>query len=261
MMRVHGFDPHTPSIARVYDYLLGGKDHFAVDREIGEELVEIYPGVRGLVAANRRFLTRAVDWAADQGARQFIDLGCGMPTEPSTHETAQAVRPGARVAYVDVDPVALTHLRAFAEHGNDAVTVAWGDARDVGAVIKAVSAGIDVSAPVCLVMGCLLHFFAADEARALVADYAAALAPGSYLVLSVGRGDGPRADAFLSAYSDSAAKAYNHTAREIAGFFGRLPLVPPGVVAASDWHPDTGEIRSVPLHVGQMVVGVARVDG
>ena len=83
MMRVHGFDPHTPSIARVYDYLLGGKDHLAVDREIGEELVAIYPGVRDLVEANRRFLARAVDWAADQGIRQFIDLGCGMPTEPA----------------------------------------------------------------------------------------------------------------------------------------------------------------------------------
>jgi len=261
MMRVHGFDPHTPSIARVYDYLLGGKDHLAVDREIGEQLVAIYPGVRDLVEANRRFLARAVDWASDQGIRQFIDLGCGMPTEPATHETAQAVRPGARVAYVDTDPVALAHLRAFAEHGNDGVTVVWGDARDVAGVIKAVSGGIDVSAPVCLVMGCLLHLFAADEARALVAAYATALAPGSYLVLSVSRGDGPRAEAFLSAYSGSVAQAYNHTAEEIAGFFGPLPLVPPGVVVARDWHPDTGEVRSVPLQVGQVIVGVAHAGG
>jgi len=259
-MRVHGFDPHTPSIARVYDYLLGGKDHLAVDREIGEELVQIYPGVRDLVEANRRFLARAVDWAADQGITQFIDLGCGMPTEPSTHETAQAVRPGARVAYVDTDPLALAHLRAFAEHGNDAVTVVWGDARDVAGVMKAVSAGIDVSAPVCLLMGCLLHFFAADEARAMVAAYAAALAPGSYLVLSAGRGDGSRADAYLSAYSGGVAKAYNHSAEEIVGFFGELPLVPPGVVVARDWHPDTGEMRSGPLDLEQMIVGVARVD-
>jgi SAM-dependent methyltransferase len=183
-----------------------------------------------------------------------------MPTEPSTHETAQAVRPGARVAYVDTDPIALAHLRAFAEHGNDAVTVVWGDARDVAGVIKAVSAEIDMSAPVCLVMGCLLHLFAADEARDLVAAYAAALAPGSYLVLSVSRGDGSRADAYLSVYSGSVAQAYNHPAEEIAGFFGPLPLVPPGVVAARDWHPDTGEIGAVPLDVGQMIVGVARVN-
>jgi O-methyltransferase involved in polyketide biosynthesis len=257
---VHGFDPHTPSIARVYDYLLGGKDHLAADREIGEELVKIFPGVRDLVEANRRFLARAVDWAADQGVTQFIDLGCGMPTEPSTHETAQAVRPGARVTYVDTDPVALAHLRAFAEHGNDTVTVVWGDARDVAGVIKAVSPGIDLSAPVCLVMGCLLHFFAADEARALVADYAAALAPGSFLVVSVSRGDGSRADEYLSAYSGGVAQAYNHATEEIVGFFGSLPLVPPGVVVARDWHPDTGEIRSVPFSMGQVIVGIARVD-
>ena len=261
MMRVHGFDPHTPSVARVYDYILGGKDHLAVDRELGEELVELYPGARDLAAANRRFLARAVGWAADQGIRQFIDLGCGMPAEPSTHETAQAVRPGARVAYVDTDPLALAHLRAFAEHGNDAVTVVWGDARDVAGVIKAVAESIDVSAPVCLVMGSLLHLFAADEARPLVAAYAAALAPGSYIVLSVTRGDGPQADACLSAYSGGVAQAYNHAAEEIAGFFGPLPLVPPGVVVAGEWHPDTGEIRSVPLSMGQTLVGVARVDG
>ena len=260
MLQMHGFDPHTPSIARVYDFLLGGKDHLPVDREIGKELVAIYPGVRDLVTANRRFLARAVDWAAWQGVRQFIDLGCGMPTEPSIHETAQSASPGARVTYVDTDPVALAHLRAFAEHGNDAVAVVWGDARDVAGVIKAVSESIDVSAPICLVMGCLLHFFTADDARAMVAAYAAALAPGSYLVLSVGRGDGPRADAYLSTYSGGAAQAYNHAAEEIAGFFGSLPLVPPGVVAAREWHPDTGEIRSAPLQVGQMIVGVARVD-
>jgi O-methyltransferase involved in polyketide biosynthesis len=260
MMQVHGFDPHTPSIARVYDYLLGGKDHLPVDREIGEELVAIYPGARDLVQANRRFLARAVDWAAGEGVCQFIDLGCGMPTEPSTHETAQAVRPGARVVYVDTDPLVLAHMRAFAEHGNDAVTVVRGDARDVDGVIKAASASLDMSAPVCLVMGCLLHFFAADEARALVAAYAAELAPGSYLVVSVGRGDGPRADAYLGAYAGVAAHAYNHTAEEIAGFFGPLPLVPPGVVGARDWHPQTGEIRADPLSVGQMLVGVARID-
>src|ERR1700733_14061221 len=185
MMQVHGFDPHTPSSARIYDYLLGGKDHFAVDRAIGEQLVAINPAAPELVAENCRFLARAVAWAARQGIRQFIDLGSGMPTDPSTHETAQAASPGARVVYVDTDPVVLAHLRAFAEHGNEAVTVTRGEAGDVAAFIEAVSAGVDTSAPVCLLMGMLLHFFTAAEARALVAAYAAALAPGSYLVLSV----------------------------------------------------------------------------
>ena len=259
-MHVHGFDPHTPSMARLYDYLLGGKDHFAVDRAIGEELVAINPEALELVAENRRFLARAVAWSTRQGIRQFIDLGCGMPTEPSTHETAQAASPGARVAYVDTDPVVLAHLRAFAEHGNDAVTVTPGDASDVAAVIKAVSAGIDTSAPVCLLMGMLLHFFPAAEARALVAAYAEALAPGSYLVFSVARGDGPRVDAFFSAYPSDAAPLYNHPAAEIAAFFGPLDLVPPGIVEARRWHPDAGETPAAAVREAQIVVGVARVQ-
>jgi O-methyltransferase involved in polyketide biosynthesis len=260
MMQVQGFDPHTPSIARVYDYLLGGKDHLAVDRDIGEQLMAINPATREIVTENRRFLARAVDWAAGQGIRQFIDLACGMPADPGTHETAQAACAGARVAYVDEDPIALAHLRAFAEHGNEAVTVIGGDARDAAAVIKAVSAGIDVSAPVCLLIGCLLHFFPADEARALVDGYAEALAPGSYLVVSVARGDGPKVDAFFRTYSDNATALYNHPAAEIAGFFGALPLVPPGMVEARQWHPDAGEAPGAVIRDGQMLVGVARVD-
>jgi SAM-dependent methyltransferase len=259
MMRVHGFDPHMPSIARVYDYLLGGKDHLAVDREIGAQLVAINPEVLELVAENRRFLARAVAWTARQGITQFIDLACGMPAEPSTHETAAAACAGALVAYVDMDPVALAHLRAFAEHGNDAVTVAGGDARDVDKVVKAVSAHIDVSAPVCLLIGCLLHFFTAAEARDLVAEYAAALAPGSYLVASVARGDGPRVDAFFRAYYDSASPIYNHPAEEIAGFFRSLPLVPPGLVDARQWRPDAAETPGAVLREAQMLAGVARV--
>jgi O-methyltransferase involved in polyketide biosynthesis len=259
MRRVQGFDPHTPSIARIYDYLLGGKDHLAVDRAIGEELVAIYPEARKIVAENRQFLARVVAWTARQGIRQFIDLGCGMPTEPSTHETAQAACPGARVAYIDTDPVALAHLRAFAEHGNEAVTVASGDARDAGAVLKSVSASIDVSEPACLLIGCLLHYFPATEARELVAGYAAALAPGSYLVLSVGRADGPLAKAYLNTYSDHAAQVYNYRVEEFARFFGPLPLVAPGVVDASRWRPDATETPAVPARQGQIIVGVARL--
>jgi SAM-dependent methyltransferase len=260
MMRVHGFDPQTPSIARVYDYLLGGKDHFAADREIGAQLVAIYPAAPEVLAEHRRFLARVVAWAVRQGISQFIDLGCGLPTEPSTHETAQAVSPDARVAYVDIDPIALAHLRAFAEHGNELVTVVRGDAVDATGVIKAVSADIDMSAPVCLLMGCLLHFFPAAEARDLVAEYVAALAPGSCLVLSVGRGDGPRVDAFFSTYSGGAAPLYNYSPEEFADLFGPLPLVPPGVVAARRWHPDAGDALPAATREGEIIVGVALVD-
>jgi O-methyltransferase involved in polyketide biosynthesis len=259
-MHVHGFDPHTPSLARIYDYLLGGKDHFAADRQVGGQLVKIYPQIGELVAENRQFLARAAAWAAQRGIRQFIDLGCGMPTEPNTHESVRAVSGRAQVAYVENDRVAISHLRACVEHGNEGVTVADNDARDVPAVLKAVSAAIDLSSPVCLIIGALLHFFTADEARALVGGYTAALVPGSCVVMSVGRGDGPRADAYFSAYSFSgAAPAYNHPAEEIATFLGPLPLVPPGLAEARQWHPDAPERRSVPIRKIQLIAGVARV--
>jgi S-adenosyl methyltransferase len=126
------FDPRTPSIARVYDYLLGGKDNFAADREMGDRLVAVFPPAADLVPENRQFLARAVTWAAQQGVSQFIDLGCGMPTAPNTHESARAVLPDARVAYVDNDPVAVTHLREVVAKGTSGVTVTDGDAGDPG---------------------------------------------------------------------------------------------------------------------------------
>jgi hypothetical protein len=108
------FDPKTPSIARVYDYLLGGKDDFAADREAGDRLIAVFPAVVEAARENRQFLARAVTWVANQGVGQFIDLGCGMPTAPNTHETAQAIRPDARVVHVDNDPIAVSRLRKVA---------------------------------------------------------------------------------------------------------------------------------------------------
>jgi S-adenosyl methyltransferase len=154
------FDPRTPSIARVYDYILGGKDNFAADREVADRLMAAAPLTVEVSRENRQFLARAVTWAAGQGIGQFIDLGCGMPTVPNTHETAQAIIPAARVAYIDNDPVVLTHLRALAEHGNPGVTVVHGDVREPDAIIGAIQDDIDLEAPACLLMGYLLHFFA-----------------------------------------------------------------------------------------------------
>ncbi len=252
------FDPTTPSIPRVYDYLLGGKDNFAADREVAERLIAAAPLTVEVTRENRQFLARAVAWAANQGIGQFIDLGCGMPTVPNTHETARAIIPDARVAYLDNDPVVLTHLRALAEHGNPGVTVVDGDVREPAAIIAAIEYDIDLKAPACLLMGYLLHFFAPDAARDLAASYVARLAPGSYVVLSVGRADGAAAKGF-SAYSTSGTKVYNHSVPEFASFFGALELVPPGVVDAREWYPDAAEPVHAPPRDGQVIVGVARV--
>jgi O-methyltransferase involved in polyketide biosynthesis len=210
---------------------------------------------------NRQFLARAARWAAEQGITQFIDLGCGMPTAPNTHQTAQSVTPDAHVAYVDTDAVVLTHLRALAAQGNPGVTVIDGDVRQADAILAAVSPAIDLARPACLLMGALLHFFPAREAAALVADYVAALAPGSCVVLSVGRADGDaEANGFGTYSSAGAARAYNHSTAEFAGFFGPLKLVQPGVIDAREWHVDGEQTEPPPPRPGQALVGVARVS-
>jgi O-methyltransferase involved in polyketide biosynthesis len=210
---------------------------------------------------NRQFLARATRWAAENGISQFIDLGCGMPTVPNTHQTAQAVTPGAHVAYVDIDAVVLAHLRALAAQGNPDVTVIDGDVREVAAILDAIGPGIDLTRPACLSMGALLHFFPPDDARDLVARYAAALAPGSYVVLSVGRADGDEESRGFGTYSSAgAAQVYNHSVAEFTGFFGPLTLMPPGVIDAREWHPDDDQPVPPPPRPGQALVGVARVD-
>jgi O-methyltransferase involved in polyketide biosynthesis len=259
MTTVPDFDASTPSIARVYDYLLNGKDNFAADREVAEKLLAVAPLTADVTRENRQFLARAVTWAANHGISQFIDLGCGMPTVPNTHETAQAITPGARVAYVDNDAVVLTHLRALAAKGNPGVTVVDGDVRETDTILDAVAAGIDLAAPACLLMGFLLHFFAPDAARDLVAGYVAALAPGSYVVLSAGRADGEAAKAGFGTYSAGAAQVYNHSVPEFASFFGPLDLVPPGVVDSREWRPDWEQPVHLPPRDGQVIAGVARV--
>ena len=255
------FDPSAPSIARVYDYLLDGKDNFAVDRDVALKLLAVAPIAADVMRENRQFLARATRWAAENGISQFIDLGCGMPTAPNTHQTAQAVTPGAHVAYVDIDAVVLAHLRALAAQGNPDVTVIDGDVREVAAILGAIGPGIDLTRPACLARGALLHFFPPDNARDLVARYAAALAPGSYVVLSVGRADGDEESRGFGTYSSAgAARVYNHSVAEFTSFFGPLTLVPPGVIDAREWHPDDDQPVPPPPRPGQALVGVARVD-
>lgn len=254
------FDPTVPSIARVYDYLLDGKDNFAADREVAQKLLAVAPTAAEVMWENRQFLARAATWAAESGIRQFIDLGCGMPTTPNTHQSARAVAADAHVAYVDIDAVVLAHLRALAAEGNPGVTVIDGDVREVAAILDAIGKDIDLTQPACLVMGALLHFFPADAARELVAAYVAALAPGSYVVLSVGRtDDNDTAQGFGTYSSAGAAQVYNHSAAEFTSFFGPLALVPPGVADAREWHPDGGQPEPLTPRAGQTLVGVASV--
>jgi O-methyltransferase involved in polyketide biosynthesis len=253
------FDARVPSIARVYDYWLGGKDNFAADRELAERLLALYPPTAEVVRENKQFLTRAVTWVANQGISQFIDLGAGMPTAPSTQETAQAVIADARVAYVDNDPVVVSHLTALLAQGRGGVTVVDGDVRDAGAVLAEVSGGIDLAVPACVIMGSLLHFFPVEDARDLVRRYVAALAPGSYLIVSVGRSDGEASDQYISMYRQGGSMLYPYPAAEIAGLLRTLEVVPPGIVEARVWRQGWTDLPQLPPRTGEILAGVARV--
>jgi hypothetical protein len=256
---VADFDPNIPSIARVYDYFLGGKDNFASDRELGAQLIELVPSTPVTLRENKKYLRLAVTWAAHQGIRQFIDLGAGMPTPPATHEIVREALPGARVAYVDNDAVVLAHLDALAAHGNKGVTVTDGDVRDVDTILRGVAAGIDLAEPACLVMGSLLHFFAPEAARDLVARYSAALAPGSYVILTMGIASGEAAERFFRMYSEGPSRLYQHSPDDFASFFGPLELVPPGIGDAQTARPGQEDRRPLPDREGWMITGVARV--
>lgn len=256
------FDTSVPNIARVYDFWLGGKDNFAADRELAAQLTAVYPPIAQMIWDNRQFLARAVGWVARQGIRQFIDLGPGLPTSPSTHEAARAVTSGTTVAYVDFDPLVVSHLDALVANGQDGIVVMAADLRDRDAVLCApdLAGHIDLSQPACLVMGAVLHFLDAGAAADLAASYARLLAPGSYVVITVGRGDGEVADRFFGMYR-AAARMHSHSLDQFATFFEGLEIVPPGLLLAEQWQPDLRPVRPVPKRPGEVLVGVGKVPG
>jgi hypothetical protein len=182
-----------------------------------------------------------------------------MPTAPNTHESARAVLPDARVAYVDNDPVAVTHLREVVVKGTSGVTVTDGDAGDPDAILRAVSGGLDLAAPTCLVMGFLLHFYAPSAGRALLARYAIGLAPGSYVVVSMVRGDGEVANRWFATYNSGVAQGHNYSMAEVNALFDSMELLPPGLAEARRWRPGWPELPETASRDGQAIAGVARI--
>ena len=250
------FDPATPNTARVYSRLLGGKDHFAPDRAEADVLLGIYPPLAEMVQENRAFLAEAVTWAAGQGIGQFLDLGAGLPATPAVHQIAQEVRPSARVAYVDNDPVVLAHARALlAAPGVAAVTA---DLRDPAAVLADpdLRAVIAPAEPACVILGAVLHFLDAGTARDVTAGYARLVAPGSCLVISCASFDDETLAKRLAA-EYTAGPFVNHTREDVVSFFAGLDLVGPGVTEAQTWR----AWRPEPVlrrREGHVLAGVAR---
>jgi S-adenosyl methyltransferase len=228
-------DTSRPNIARTYDYLLGGCDNFAADRELAAQLLRLMPEMRDVVESNRKFLGRLVTWAARRGITQFIDLGSGMPTRPALDETARTVTPGAHYAYVDNDPVATAHARTMLTTG-DGMAVIDGDLTEPAAILgdPSLLAVVDPGQPVCLLLACVLHFYDAGRSREIAAGYVSRIAPGSVVAISGIRNDDPVLWAHLhDAYS--AGELYNHTREEAGSFFKGLRVVSPGLVPAGAW--------------------------
>jgi hypothetical protein len=247
------FDSTQPNIARVYDCWLGGKDHFPADRAEAERLLAIYPRLRECAQENRQFLERAVAWLAEQGVRKFLDVGSGLPTARNTHEVAQAADSTCRVVYVDNDSMVLTHARAMLRDAG--VAVVAGDLTDPAAILASpgVCSHIRLDEPVGLILGLVLHFFDADTAREITAAFTGAIAPGSYVVISVGSADEDTGVQLVEEYA--AGTFHNHSPAQIVGFFSGLDLVGPGLADAGDWEPGL-LARPHDHHGGRILAGV-----
>ncbi|KDN76125.1 hypothetical protein DF19_21590 [Streptomyces olindensis] len=239
-------DISVPSVSRMYDYYLGGSHNFEVDREAARRAMEFMPGLPKIMQANRAFMRRAVRYAADQGITQFLDIGSGIPTFGNVHEVAQAARPGARVVYVDHDPVAVAHSQAVLEGNEDAAIVA-ADLRKPQEILRSteVERLIDLNQPVALLLVAILHFVEdEDDPYGAVAELREALAPGSLLVLTHASYEGiplpqERAGGAVDVYEDIRNPLIMRSREEIARFFEGYDMVEPGLVAMPRWRPDT----------------------
>lgn len=256
-----GVDPTVPSSARVYDYLLGGKDHVAVDRAVAEKLLAVAPETRQVARANRRFQVEAVRHLAERGVRQFIDLGTGIPTSPSIHETARAVNPACRVIYVDYDPVVRLHAQVLLAD-SPGVAGIQADLRRPGDVLTDpnVTGLIDFEQPLCVLMVGVLHFVMDEEDPAgLVAAFRDRMAPGSHLVISHSMAESsPEAIAQLTmATAGTPAQSTFRTREQVLRLFEGFELIGPGLVPVQDWHVGDEE-QPIPLLDGPPRL---RVDG
>jgi len=246
------FDVSVAHPARIYDYWLGGKDNFAVDRAAGDQVIELRPEIVHAVRSNRRFLRRSVRYlAADAGIRQFLDIGTGLPSANNTHEVAQHVAPDSRIVYVDNDPIVLTHARALltsSPEGNTAYVNS--DLRDTEAVLTEAGKTLDFTQPAALMFLMTLQYIPdSDDPHSIVRKYVDALAPGSFLVLSdpiLENDDSVLVESNRRMNEGMGGKT-TQTRRapaDIARFFDGLELLEPGLVALNRWRPGGDEPRT-----------------
>jgi hypothetical protein len=246
---MHRFDVTVASVARMYDYWLGGKDHFEADRQAAEAIIAIEPTAPLMAQANRAFLRRVVSYlAGEAGIRQFLDIGTGLPTMGGVHETAQAISPGSRVVYVDNDPVVLTHATALLNstpEGHCAYVDA--DLRDTGKILQEAARTLDFGEPVAVLLFAILHFIPhSDDPYGVVRSLVEDLEHGSYLALSHVTPGKLTDDEFGQASTvyegTNAGHLVQRSPEEVGRFFDGLAPVPPGVSDIMLWHPSPEEV-------------------
>jgi hypothetical protein len=262
-----GIDTNVPSMARVYDYILGGAHNFAADRQVGSQIEKLVPGLPSVARLNRRFLGRAVNFLMDQGVRQFLDIGSGIPTVANVHEVAQERDPAARVVYVDKDPVAVAHSELMLVNNKNAAIV-QADMRDPEAVLSSptVARLLRLDEPVGLLMLLMLHWVPdEDDPHKLVARYRDALPSGSFIVMTHVAKDQIDESAGQAAAvvnrSKSADQMHMRTHEQVGALFDGFKLVEPGLVGCGEWRPDgPGDVADEPSMNMFLYAGVGRKD-
>ncbi|MGW4246451.1 SAM-dependent methyltransferase [Nocardia sp. NPDC004722] len=242
-------DPGELNSARVYDYLLGGKDNYEADREMAGQMLAHVPELKTLVWFTRGFLLKAVEMAAEAGVRQFLDLGSGIPVSPAVHEVAQKIEPSAQVVYVDYDPVVVAHSNALLA-GPPGITALLGDIRSPRAILDELEdrALIDFSEPVAVLLAGVLHYVMDDEGPAeIVAAFRDQLAPGSYLAISHGSLDSdPEILQVLTGTLGTPAQVTFRATAQTEAFMAGFELFEPGVAPVQQWlRPDLPATRMV----------------
>ncbi|GAA0521105.1 hypothetical protein GCM10011581_11610 [Saccharopolyspora subtropica] len=255
-------DEEVPSAARLYDYLLGGAHNFAADRALAEKFLAALPSARDVARLNRAFLRRAVVFLADQGIRQFLDVGSGIPTVGNVHEIAHDIDPQARVVYVDHESVAVAHSQLLLD-GNDNATIVQADLLEPDAILQHPETRrlLDFSQPIGLIMAGVIHFVPHEaDAPAIIAAYRDALAPGSYLALSHFTADiSPDEMAgVVEIMRRSSDPIHPRTRAEITELFAGFEIVEPGIVGTALWRPDRPEQAADEPGGSQIYAGVGR---
>ncbi len=255
-------DSSVPHSARIWNYWLGGKDNYEVDRRAGDRYQELFPQIVDAARAGRYFLARAVRYlAGEAGIRQFLDIGTGLPTVDNTHEVAQRVAPECRIVYVDNDPLVLAHARALLTSTPEgACDYIDADMRDPDAILAKAGQTLDFGRPIAVIMlGVLGHISDDEQALFIVRRVLAGLPPGSYLTLADSINIGEQHIEAGRQYSRTGAVPYQlRSPEQIAAFFEGLELVEPGLVSVSHWRPEPSPFPSADVKTTLAAVGRKR---